>query len=93
MSNSINRQITFTSTLLQTAQARASQLGVSFTEYIRGLVVEDTKQLVDDVPMVDPETEKQIGRSFKDYEKGNYTTLKSEKDIEKCFKRLEKSDD
>ncbi len=51
--------------------------------------VEEIKaHTVEDIPMVDEETEKRIGQSLKDLAEGRYTVLKTKKDIENFVENL-----
>ena len=89
MSNSITKQITFTPTLIYTALLRARLLGISFPEYIRNLIVQDTKDSTDKSPLIYKNTEKYIRKALKDFKKGNFITLKTDNEIDDYFTRLE----
>ena len=86
----VQKLITFSPNLYTLVEKKAERLGVSFPEYIRMLAVSDIKEQVEELPMVDIETEKQIGRSLQDIKKGRYTVLKSNEDIENHFNNLHK---
>jgi len=90
MQNRVQKLITFSPNLYTLVERKAEKLGVSFPEYIRILAVSDIKEQVEELPMVDEETEKQIGRSLQDIKKGRYTVLKSDEDIERHFNNLNK---
>lgn len=86
----VQKLITFSPNLYTLVERKAEKLGISFTEYVRMLAVFDIKEQVEDLPMVDEETEKLIGKSLQDLKEGKYTVLKSDKDIEKHFNNLHK---
>jgi len=90
MQNRVQKLITFSPNLYTLVEKKAERLGVSFPEYIRILAVSDIKEQVEEVPMVDVETERQIGKSLQDIKKGRYTVLKSDEDIEHHFNNLNK---
>lgn len=87
-SKSIQKLITFSPELYSLVVTKAKRIGVSFPEYIRVLLVNDIKEEVEAIEMVDEETEKAIGQSLKDFKEGRYTTLRSKKDIENYFNEL-----
>jgi hypothetical protein len=68
---------------------RTKQLGISIPEYLRFLVINDTKPLIDNIPMIDLETENEIGKALKNYKAGRYKTLRNEKEIDEYFKNLD----
>lgn len=84
----IQKLITFSPHLYDLVEKKATKLGVSFPEYIRMLAVSDIKKQVEELPTVDEETEKQIGKSLEDLKKGHYTALHTDKDIDKHFDSL-----
>ncbi len=43
---------------------------------------------MEDLPMVDEETEKLIAKGMEDYKKGRYTVLRTNEDIDKHFDNL-----
>jgi len=90
MQNRVQKLITFSPNLYTLVERKAEKLGVSFPEYIRILAVSDIKEQVEELTMVDIETEKQIGKSLQDIKKGRYTVLKSDEDIDVHFNNLHK---
>ena len=84
----IQKLITFSPQLFESIEKKAKKLGISFPEYIRVLAVNDIKTIVENLPLVDEETEKHIARSMQDVKQGKYTVLKDDKDIENHFKDL-----
>lgn len=84
----IQKLITFSPHLYTLVEEKAEKLGVSFPDYIRILAVSDIKEQVEQLPMVDEETEKQIGKSLQDLKEGRYTTVRSKKDLEAHLKSL-----
>lgn len=75
----IQKLITFSPHLHNLVEKKAEKLGVSFPEYIRMLAVSDIKKQVEELPMVDEETEKQIGKSLQDLKSGKFTTIRNAK--------------
>ena len=84
----IQKLITFSPNLYTLAERKAQKLGISFPEYIRMLAVFDIKEKVEELPMVDEETEKQIAKSLHDIKKGRYTTVRTDKELEAHLKSL-----
>lgn len=84
----VQKLITFSPNLYTLAEKKAEQLGISFTEYIRMLAVSDIKEQVEQLPMVDEETEKQIGKSLHDLKKGRYTEVRTKEELEAHLKSL-----
>jgi archaellum component FlaC len=84
----IQKLITFSPHLYTLVEKKAEKLGISFPEYIRILAVSDIKEQVEELPMVDEETEKKIAKSLQDIKEGRYTTIKNEKDLEAHLKSL-----
>ena len=84
----IQKLITFSPQLYALVGKKAEKLGVSFPEYIRMLAVSDIKEQVEELPMVDEETEKQINKSLQDLKKGKYTEIRTEEELEAHLKSL-----
>ncbi len=84
----IQKLITFSPHLYELVEKKAKNLGVSFTEYIRMLAVSDIKKQVEELPMVDGETEKLIAQGMEDFKNGRYTALHTKEEIEKHFDSL-----
>ena len=86
--NRVQKLITFSPNLYTLVEGKAEKLGISFPEYIRMLAVSDIKEQVEEIPMVDEETEKQIGKSLQDLKEGKYTEIKTEKELDAYLKSL-----
>lgn len=86
----VQKLVTFSPKLYNSALARANSLGIPFAEYIRHILIQDVEENNQNIPMVDAATEKRIGQSLQDIKAGRYTTLKSHKDIESYFDNLDK---
>lgn len=61
---------------------------LSEVEIIKLGLAEIYKKEMKDIPMVDEETEKLIGKALEDYKKGRYTELRTDEDIDKYFDSL-----
>jgi hypothetical protein len=85
--NSVSRTITFTEDMLENGELVAKRYGVSFPEYVRNLVFNDTRQLLG-VEILDEKIEREIAESMRDYENGDCTVLKTDKNIDDHFKKL-----
>jgi len=84
----IQKLITFSPHLYALVGRKAEKLGVSFPEYIRILAVSDIKEQVEQLPMVDEETERQIAKSLQDLKKGRYTEVRTEEELGAHLKSL-----
>ncbi len=84
----ITKQVPISKQLLSVVETRIGQLGIKFPEYIRHLILDDTKKLMETIPFVTEEEEKDIVASMKDFEQGNVTVLESEADIESHFNKI-----
>lgn len=84
---SITKQIVFPKKLIALAETKYSSMGLNLPEYIRHLIIKDIED-ISNLPMVDEETEKAIGRSLADYKAGRYTTLKSAEEIDAFLDNL-----
>lgn len=71
----VQKLITFSPQLYQVVMAKAKQVGLSFGEYIRHLVVVDVKEDIGHLPMVDAQTNEYIGQSLKDIAEGRYVDI------------------
>lgn len=91
MGMTVRKHIVFPSELVELAEFKADRLGFSLAEYIRFLLAKDVKKCIDEIPYVDIELEKSIGRGLRDYKKGDYEVLESEKDIKAFMKQFGKS--
>ena len=61
---------------------------LSEAEIIKVALAQMYKKEVEDIPLVDEETEKLIGKGLEDYKKGRYTVLRTDEDIDKHFDNL-----
>jgi hypothetical protein len=68
----VQKLVTFSSKLYDNAIARANSLGIPFAEYVRHVVIKDIEEGIENIPMVDNETNKRIGQSLNDIEKGRF---------------------
>ncbi|MBI4225896.1 hypothetical protein HY612_02175 [Candidatus Roizmanbacteria bacterium] len=89
-SKRIQKLITFSPQLYSLVKEKAERLGLSFPEYLRLLAASDVKKEVEQIPMIDEETEKRIGESLEAYRKGQYTTISTKEELEKYLKNLNK---
>lgn len=85
---SITKQIVFPKKLIDLAESKYSRMGLNLPEYLRHLIIKDVEDL-SNLPMVDEQTEKAIGRSMEDLAAGRYTVLSSTEEIEEHFKKLD----
>jgi hypothetical protein len=83
MQNKVTHKVTFPNQMYTLLTQRTKQLGISVPEYLRFLVITDTKPFIDSIPMVDIETEKAIGKALTDYKAGRYDVIKNENDLKK----------
>ena len=86
--NRVQKLVTFSPQLYYNAEVKAKQLGIPFAEYLRHLIIKDVEEDITDLPMVDAETDRRIGESLEAYKRGEYTELKTKKDIENYFNKL-----
>lgn len=86
-SKRIQKLITVSPQLYHLANLQAMRLGLSFPEYVRHLLANAVERKEEYIPMVDEETEKRIGESLKDIEKGNYIVVEpgDKKALEKAL--------
>lgn len=74
-SKRVQKLITFSTKLYNTALVRANNLGIPFAEYIRHIVIDDIEENIENLPMIDEETNERIGESLKAYKGGRYTVV------------------
>ena len=84
----VQKLITFPPHLYSLLEKKADQLGVSFATYIRTLAIYDIKNQIEEIPLVDEETEKQIGQALNDLKEGRFTTIKNGKELDEYLKSL-----
>ena len=90
MSNlEITKQVPLSRQLLNAAEDRINELGIKFPEYIRHLILADTKMISNNIVYLTREQEREIDEAFKDVQEGRVTELKSDKDIDNHFKKLD----
>jgi len=89
----ITKQVPLSKQLLKAAEERIEQLGIKFPEYIRHLIIEDTKIIRDNISYVTRQEELDIASSLRDVRKGKVKTLKDDKEIEDYFEKISKDDD
>jgi hypothetical protein len=68
----VQKLVTFSPKLYNSAVARANSLGIPFAEYVRHTLIKDVEESNRSLPMVDAQTETRIGQSLKDLEDGKY---------------------
>ena len=61
---------------------------LSEVEIIKVALAEKYKKEMEDIPLVDEETEKLIAQGIKDYKKGKYTVVKTDKELDAYLKSL-----
>lgn len=88
MQSRVQKLITFSPHLYNLVGKKAEKLGVSFPEYIRMLAVFDIRERIEELPMVDEETEKLIGKSLQDIKEGRYTTVRTKKELNAYLKSI-----
>lgn len=75
-------QITFSPTLYQLGEALARTRGLSFSEFLRHLLVKEIEDKDPEIMRMQVVADK----SLKEYQEGKGTTLKTPEDIEKYLK-------
>lgn len=84
----VQKLITFSPHLYTLLESKAEQLGISFPEYIRLLAVSDVRKEVEEIPIVDEETERQIGKSLQALKEGKYTDIRTEEELDVYLKSI-----
>lgn len=85
----ITKQVPLSQRMSTLVKERVDQLGIKFPEYVRHLILEDTKHLVDNIPYVTEEEEESIRKSRRDLENGDTVTLNNKKEIKEYFENLQ----
>ena len=67
---------------------KSKYLVLSEAEIIKVALAEKYDKEKEELPMVDEETEKMIGKALEDYKNGRYTELRTDEEIEKYFDSL-----
>lgn len=78
----VQKLITFSPQLYQVVMAKAKQVGLSFGEYIRHLVVIDVKEDMENLPMMDKATDKLIGESLEALREGKYMDVDASNEVQ-----------
>lgn len=85
------KQIGFSDQMITYVNERLDTLGVSFPEYIRYLVLQDTTHIRDKIPFVTTEEEERLIESMKNLSDGDYVAHNKRDDIRRYFtQRLDK---
>ena len=63
------------------ADDKAQKMGVSFPEYVRHLLLNSVQTEINNQYLLSEREETSIGRSLNDIKKGDYSVLKTTKDI------------
>ncbi len=82
------KQISFSDQMISLADRRASELGIDLPEYIRYLVLDDTKRYLDKDEYISDKQAQRILDTIQKVEEGDYIYLKNEKELKKYFKTL-----
>ena len=77
----IPRQIIFTTKLNELAKKNAENLGVTVPEYVKFLILQDSKTQLHRIEELSEEDDASVARGLADYANGNFTTLKTKQDI------------
>ncbi len=86
MQDKIVKQMVFPGRLAKLIESKAKRFGISFAEYLRHLAIKDIE--TEEYEILDEKTEKELGKAFEDYRKGDYVVLKDSKSIDTYFKGL-----
>lgn len=90
----VKKQMTFPTALADSIEIKAKKYGFTFPEYVRHLLLNSLElQDSSDVEYADAETEAMIEQAHKEYESGNYVTLKTKEDIENYLASLRIKDE
>lgn len=88
----IQKLISFSPRLYDFARMKANRFGFTFSEYLKHLIANDVKfqveSQVEEMEMVDAETEASIARSVDDFKNGRGVLLKTDKEIDDYFNSL-----
>ena len=83
MSASVKKHIVLPHELYEMAATKAKKFGFRLGEYVRYVIARDVE---DDIPMVDEETEKQIGESIMGFRRGEGVRIRNNKELKKFLK-------
>jgi len=86
--NRVQKLITFSPYLYALVKNKAESFGISFTEYLRLLAVNDIKEETKNIPLVNSEMEKQIGENLKALKKDKYSIVRNSEELERHLKNL-----
>jgi len=73
------KHLVFPAKLAHMVEMKASVFGLSFAEYLRHLAVRDIEE--GEVEYLDSKSEKEVLKSIKEYENGNYYTIREVSDL------------
>ena len=82
------KQISFSDRMIVHVEERLEEMGVNFPEYIRYLVLNDTKMIRKNIPYITTEEEARIEASIQDIENGNITVHRNKKALKEYFTNL-----
>lgn len=88
MAKDIAKQISFSDSMWQVARIRLKQLGVDFPEYVRHLILNDTKHIRENSSYVTSDEEDQIASSVEDVNNNRYVNLDSDNEIDEFIDKL-----
>ena len=84
----VPRQIIFTSKLNELAIKNAGNLGVTVPEYVKFLILQDSRTNTNLTGELSQEEELSVARGMDDYASGNVTTLRNKQDIVDHLEKL-----
>lgn len=87
---SIQKLITFSPELYLLVKTKAEKFGMSVPEYIRVLALNDVKKAVENLPLVDENTEKNIEKSLSDYQHGKYIVVNDSPGLDRYLEKIKK---
>lgn len=88
-SQSVQKIITFSTTLYYNAVQTANKKGITFQDYIRHLLVKDIEEKKEPLYVVDAKTEKEIGQALDDVAHNRGTLVRTDEELEKHLKMLD----
>lgn len=80
-------QISFSDQMMSLAQQKMNDLGIDFSEYIRHLIMNDTSDLLKKKYYMSDDLGKRVSGARKEYEQGDYITLKDEGEIKEYINK------
>jgi len=88
VSNYKQKLISFPNPLYAIANQKVKRIGISFSEYVRFLMIRDIETEFQEMPILGKKTIKEITQAMLDYKKERYTRLTTAKEIQKHFAKL-----